>query len=203
MVFKDHIPPFAISDGSLEVEAHGLISDPHQNPETPPTGSIPRGWKYTAEINGIFSLRRVKLIVIYENVGLGANVVEVPRDFSGSNRVVKISLERETSPGAYTPVNNLYPQLVIKSETSAPNTRLIWESDEKLGMGMRTHKTPEFQRTKYWHPGGYGTDRNALFRISKVDVNGADLFLDLPQGEMYKDRYKAIVLVWLKPGITP
>src|SRR5262245_4167316 len=57
MIFKDHIPPFAISDGSLEIEAHGLRPDPQQIP--PYTGSIPSGWKYTAEINNKFSLGRV------------------------------------------------------------------------------------------------------------------------------------------------
>jgi hypothetical protein len=187
--FIEHIPPIEISDGSLEVQAVNLGKP----------SSIIDGFRYTADISGNYSLDRVKLIAIYESKHLGANIVQQwDRYLSGPNASVKISLEYETSPmsGVYKPVNNDRPQIVIKSEIVGSNSRLILESDKDLGDGKNTHMTTDFQRKKYWHP-GY---ENALFRISKVEVDGTDQFPQLPSDEDHKERYKVIVLIWRKPG---
>jgi len=193
MIFKDHIPPFTISDGSLEIEAHNLV----RGPDT----SGHRKYKYTGNIPGIYSLGRVKLIAIYESAHLGTNVVEQwDRDLSGQDAAVKISLEYETSSGSgrYNPVST-DPQILIASASDDGNTRLIFEIDKKLEDERPAHTTSEYQRKKYRHPGGYGNDGKALFRISKVELVGATgLNPQLPSGGEHKERYKVIVMVWLK-----
>jgi hypothetical protein len=161
MIFKDHIPPFTISDGSLEIEAHGLV----RGPDT----SGHRKYKYTGNIPGRYSLGRVKLIAIYESAHLGTNVVEQwDRDLSGQDAAVKISLEYETSSGSgrYNPVST-DPQILIVSANGGGNTSLIFEIDKKLDDERPAHTTSEYQRKNIGIPAVMEMTERRYFALAK------------------------------------
>jgi hypothetical protein len=186
-VFKEHIPPLIIVEGSLEFE----VAELDGGGSTPP---------YKYKFKQPYKHKGICHVVVLQMLETGDATKLYNEALTTPDGEVRIWLEK-LGPSGYVPVDtSSNPQIVIKggSETD-PHPQIVTDKKLKVGDGRQNLPREENRRPKQIQHDGYGS---SPFRIRQIQVEGAGSSQPFT---LNQKRHKAHILIWFRsaePGAT-